>query len=156
MNKINILDARNPSWCSSQKAAIKVEVLFSDSGINEYVDFIAVEHDVTEYGVTLYQALVNGEYGDIQEFVELPLSELEVIELEKQWVAQELEQIAKPIASYVEDMAIPDKYSELRTSTLSEAEYYNLVGYKKLLVEYLEQADFPDCGRPSYPGLVIQ
>ncbi|MDW1615047.1 hypothetical protein R7D96_13015 [Vibrio sp. Vb2853] len=74
-------------------------------------------------------------------------------DLETQWQQEQLNSVAKEIERYQLDSQVPEAYSELRVTNYSESEYYALLGDRKLLVEYLEQPDFPECGRPTLSGL---
>ena len=73
---------------------------------------------------------------------------------EKDWQQSQLTKTSTAITHYESDAKIPDIYSELRVANYTEDDYYALLGDRKLLVEYLEQQDFPECGRPKLSGLV--
>ena len=75
------------------------------------------------------------------------------INQESQWQQSELLKTSTAIEHYKSDVAIPDIYSELRVTQYTGDNYYSLLGDRKLLVEYLQQRDFPDCGRPILSGL---
>ncbi|PTO90755.1 hypothetical protein CWO08_21875 [Vibrio sp. 10N.286.48.B8] len=76
---------------------------------------------------------------------------------EEKWQKAELSKVNQVLTEHaiaVEiNKNIEDKYSELRTPTLSENDYFSLLGDRKLLVEYVLQEDFPDCDRPHLIGL---
>lgn len=73
---------------------------------------------------------------------------------ERHWQQTELGNVNAAIAVYQADMAIDDLYSELRAGTYNEDDYFKLLGDRKLLIEYVQQADFPECGRPKLSGYV--
>ncbi|WP_122036437.1 hypothetical protein [Aliivibrio sp. EL58] len=75
-------------------------------------------------------------------------------ERERIWQQSQLTKTSTAIVHYESDAKIPDIYSELRVTNYTEDDYYALLGDRKLLVEYLEQQDFPECGRPKLSGLV--
>lgn len=62
-----INSARNPRWADSANTIIDLEVDFDE--LDEvYVPFTANQNDVEEWGRTLFQNAVNGDYGAIAEF----------------------------------------------------------------------------------------
>lgn len=71
---------------------------------------------------------------------------------ERHWQQIELNKISAAIAEYQTDLAIDERYSELRAITYNEADYFSLLGDRKLLIEYVQQPDFPECGRPELSG----
>ncbi|MEZ9604254.1 hypothetical protein AB4274_13660 [Vibrio sp. 10N.261.55.A10] len=77
----------------------------------------------------------------------------ERLEKERRWQKSELNKVERLVSDYKQDNDIPLIYSELRISSLTEGDYYSLLGDRKLLTEYLVQSDFPDCGRPILSGL---
>ncbi|EGQ8442853.1 hypothetical protein GTW15_07635 [Vibrio cholerae] len=68
---------------------------------------------------------------------------------ERLWQQTELARVNAAIAEHQADIAIEEQYSELRAGTYTEEDYFKLLGDRKLLIEYVQQADFPDCGRPK-------
>ncbi|ANU36280.1 hypothetical protein [Vibrio scophthalmi] len=68
---------------------------------------------------------------------------------EREWQELQLQKVDALLKQYEIDAKIPERYSELRVSSYSEDNYYALLGDRKLLVEYLNQSDFPECGRPT-------
>lgn len=73
---------------------------------------------------------------------------------ERHWQQTELNRINAAITEYQADMAIDELYAELRAGIYSEEDYFKLLGDRKLLIEYLLQDDFPECGRPKLSGSV--
>ena len=73
---------------------------------------------------------------------------------EKQWQQETLTKIEAELVFYAQDKDIPELYSELRKTHYSEDDYYSLLGDRILLNEYIQQEDFPECGRPILSGLV--
>ena len=80
-------------------------------------------------------------------------SRCKLIEQEQEWQRMELAKVDKSIFNYRQDQSIPEIYSELRITSYSEADYYCLLGDRKLLIDYVTQDDFPECGRPILSGL---
>lgn len=76
------------------------------------------------------------------------------IEEEKTWQQTVLSHVEVEIVKYQQDQTIPEKYSELRVTAYSEPQYYKLLMDRKLLNDYVQQSDFPDCGRPTLSGQV--
>ena len=76
------------------------------------------------------------------------------IETEKQWQQEVLTKVEAELLFYAQDKQIPEIYSELRKTNYTEDDYYSLLGDRILLNEYVEQEDFPECGRPTLSGLV--
>ncbi|CAK2169201.1 MULTISPECIES: hypothetical protein [Vibrio] len=72
---------------------------------------------------------------------------------EASWQKNKLSAINAAIAEYQADMMIDERYSELRVGTYSEEDYFKLLGDRKLLIEYVQQEDFPECGRPMLSSL---
>ncbi|MGR6861642.1 hypothetical protein ACU5EH_15745 [Aliivibrio salmonicida] len=77
-----------------------------------------------------------------------------VVVNEKQWQQEVLTKVEAELLFYAQDKQIPEIYSELRKTNYTEDDYYSLLGDRILLNEYLEQQDFPECGRPKLSGLV--
>lgn len=98
-----------------------------------------------------WQELTSAELSD---YFEQNISQSELIEKEHHWQQSQLTKTSASIVHYESDAKIPDIYSELRVTTYTEDDYYALLGDRKLLVEYVEQEDFPECGRPTLSGLV--
>ncbi|OEF12750.1 hypothetical protein [Aliivibrio logei] len=73
---------------------------------------------------------------------------------EKQWQQETLIKVEAELVFYAQDKDIPELYSELRKTHYSEDDYYSLLGDRILLNEYVQQEDFPECGRPTLSGLI--
>lgn len=73
--------------------------------------------------------------------------------MERNWQKSELTKVDNAIYNYRQDQLLPEVYSELREPQYTEDDYYSLLGDRKLLVEYIKQEDFPECGRPILSGL---
>ncbi|CAK1989014.1 MULTISPECIES: hypothetical protein [Vibrio] len=73
---------------------------------------------------------------------------------ERYWQQTELARVNAAIAEYQADITIDERYSELRAGTYTEEDYFKLLGDRKLLIEYVQQADFPECGRPKLSASV--
>ena len=74
--------------------------------------------------------------------------------IEVEWQTSTLQKVSASILQYQTDMAIDELYSELRAQTYNEDDYFALLGDRKLLIEYVQQEDFPECGRPALSGLI--
>ncbi|MBD1559596.1 hypothetical protein HC752_21875 [Vibrio sp. S9_S30] len=77
----------------------------------------------------------------------------ELSDMETLWQQSKVSVVESAINNYQKDQIIPELYSELRVTTFTEAQYYQLLMDRKLLAEYLIQPDFPDCPRPALSGL---
>lgn len=129
--------------------------------INENNDIIAlgqVKHASVTQTLTLpTEALPEGLWENLSEYgyqdgKVVKRAKINAIQ-EQNWQRMRLNETNAAIAEYQADKLIDERYSELRTSTHSEEEYYQLLGDRKLLIEYVQQADFPQCGRPKLSGL---
>jgi hypothetical protein len=60
--------ARNPRWANPEHNAIDLEVDFSDLP-EEYLPYTASPTDVVEHSRELYSRALDGEFGEIAEFV---------------------------------------------------------------------------------------
>ena len=60
---MNIIEAKNPKYVTSDKSIIQLDVLFE--GFSEYLPFGATADDVEAYGRELYARAVSGEFGEI-------------------------------------------------------------------------------------------
>ncbi|MDD9155466.1 hypothetical protein PVK64_04590 [Aliivibrio sp. S4TY2] len=76
------------------------------------------------------------------------------VQIENQWQQEVLTKVEAELLFYAQDKQIPEIYSELRKTNYTEDEYYSLLGDRILLNEYVEQDDFPECGRPTLSELV--
>jgi len=61
-------DVKNPRWANAEHTLINCSVNFTHLP-EEYVSFTASENDVEEHGKSIYQKLINGEFGIIEEFI---------------------------------------------------------------------------------------
>ena len=91
---------------------------------------------------------------ELSDYFEQNISQSEFIETEKQWQQEVLTKVEAELLFYAQDKQIPEIYSELRKTNYTEDDYYSLLGDRILLNEYVEQEDFPECGRPTLSGLV--
>lgn len=73
MEFFNITD---PHYTDTQKTAVSCMVSL-DSADAELVPFTACVDDIEDYGRMLYQDLIAGKYGDIQPYIEPPLTRSE-------------------------------------------------------------------------------
>lgn len=150
---VKIKDAKNPVWLDAKNIYLGIDVNFHELGdIDEYYPHTTAAFADTKHGLELYHRAVNGEFGEIAPYVE-PV--IDVAEVEMAWQVVELKKVELALKPYTEDMQIPEQYSELRKTTNTEDNYYKLLMDRKLLVEYLLQPDFPECGRPTLSGLSV-
>ncbi len=147
---LTIVEAKNPQWVNVEKTRLDMDVQFTE--FEEYVPFSASDNADTEHGLALYQRAINGNFGAIAPYVE-PVTD--AADVETVWQTAELEKVETILKPYAEDMQIPEQYSELRKTANTEENYYKLLMDRKLLVEYLLQPDFPECGRPTLSGLSV-
>ena len=148
---MKIIQAKEPRWVDKEHVYLDILVDFDGiAGFGEYVPHITASFADTEHGVELYSRAMNGEFGKIAPYVELAV---DIADIETEWQRDELNKVELALVAYKDDMQIPEIYSELRTTQDTEAGYYKLLGDRKRLVEYLEQSDFPDCGRPELSEL---
>ncbi|GEK13211.1 hypothetical protein [Aliivibrio fischeri] len=76
---------------------------------------------------------------------------------EMQWQEMMLKKISVALASYESDKGIPEEYRDiLSVSQLSEEEHFAILCDRKLLIEYIQQDDFPECGRPELNQVTIK
>lgn len=66
---MTVAEARNPKWASPEHDVIDLEVNFDEIG-EEYVPFSASPVDVCGHSRELYKRALDGEFGEIEEFVE--------------------------------------------------------------------------------------
>ncbi|MGR6860816.1 hypothetical protein ACU5EH_20985 [Aliivibrio salmonicida] len=99
------------------------------------------------------EGMVLGSLNGLPIWVECIKKDSEIIKQEQQWQQSQLTKTSAAIVHYECDAKIPDIYSELRVTTYTEDDYYALLSDRKLLVEYLQQEDFPECGRPTISEL---
>ena len=78
---MNIIEAKNPKYVTSDKSIIQLDVLFE--GFSEYLPFGATADDVEPHGRELYARAVSGEFGEIASGIpEVSLEEAKVEKLE--------------------------------------------------------------------------
>ena len=77
---MNIIEAKNPKYITSDKSIIQLDVLFE--GFSEYLPFGATADDVEPHGRELYARAVSGEFGEIASGIpEVSLEEAKVEKL---------------------------------------------------------------------------
>ena len=78
---MNIIEAKNPKYITSDKSIIQLDVLFE--GFSEYLPFGATADDVEPHGRELYARAVSGEFGEIASGIpEVSLEEAKAEKLE--------------------------------------------------------------------------
>ena len=78
---MNIIEAKNPKYITSDKSIIQLDVLFE--GFSEYLPFGATADDVEPHGRELYARAVSGEFGEIASGIpEVSLEEAKTEKLE--------------------------------------------------------------------------
>lgn len=71
-------DVKNPRWSNKDKTAIDCEVNFDHVTFEEYTLFTAMPNDTfVPYAKEIFEKCANGEFGEIQEFVEQEFVEQE-------------------------------------------------------------------------------
>lgn len=148
--KNKLISANGLRWADTK--CTMISMLVEIDGFEDTMQFIASQNDSEEHGRAWYQMAVNGDFGEIAPYVE-PV--IDIAEVEMAWQTAELEKVEAALKPYTEDMQIPEQYSELRKTENTEENYYKLLMDRKLLVEYLLQPDFPECGRPTLSGLAV-
>lgn len=138
-------------WVDESKTMMQAEVLIP-SVSSDYVPIAASLDDKSEVCDELIKRALKGEYGEITMYSH---PEMALIDAETVWQTTELAKVEGALEPYTQDMQIPEQYSELRKTTNTEENYYKLLMDRKLLVEYLLQPDFPECGRPTLSGLSV-
>lgn len=74
--------------------------------------------------------------------------------LETEWQAACWKKVISALDNHRFDCELGNTSPELRTCTLSDAEYIELLTDRKGLHDYLEAADFPECGRPKLSTVI--
>ncbi|GLQ72914.1 hypothetical protein [Vibrio penaeicida] len=86
--------------------------------------------------------------------VNVALKKQALTETEITWQRQQVAKVEEAINHYQQDRAIPEHYSNLRVTTFTDDQYYQLLQDRKRLVDYVKHPDFPECGRPTLSGWV--
>jgi hypothetical protein len=94
----------SPVWGNAAHTIVNLMVTFD--WLSEEVGFTASPGDVEEYGSELHARAIAGDFGVIAEYVQPPLSSVQVIAREDAWRAEEMEFIANQLIA-MEDSA-PD------------------------------------------------
>jgi myo-inositol-hexaphosphate 3-phosphohydrolase len=71
---MNIENVKNPRWANAQHTAIDLEVKFAE--FNADVVYTASANDTVDYSVALYNAAVTGEYGEIADYQEPDVAQI--------------------------------------------------------------------------------
>jgi hypothetical protein len=67
MMEAKIIDVRAPRWTSAARSAVDVDVFHAEHG---WIPFTATPNDSVDYGRVLFQAAIDGEFGEIADYVE--------------------------------------------------------------------------------------
>lgn len=94
----------SPVWGNAAHTIVNLMVTFDWLG--EEVGFTASPYDVEEYGRELHARAIAGDFGEIAEYVQPPLSAGQLAGIEDDWRAEEMDFIANQLIA-MEDSA-PD------------------------------------------------
>ena len=64
-----LIDAQNPKWGNAEHTLIEVEAKWQHLESEGYLPFLANPDDVEAHGRDLYNRIINGEFGEIAEYV---------------------------------------------------------------------------------------
>lgn len=81
-----------PVWGNAAHTIINLMVTFE--WLSEEVEFTAASYDVEDYGRELFQRSIDGDFGEIGEYVEPPQSIGQLIAIEDAWKLYEMAFIA--------------------------------------------------------------
>jgi hypothetical protein len=70
----NITSVKNPKWANAEHTLIDCEITV-DIYENEVLPFTASPNDTEQHGRIIYQKIVDGEYGEIGEYIAPPVIE---------------------------------------------------------------------------------
>ena len=135
------LNAHSPAWGNSERTIVNLMATFE--WLTEEVSFTATPYDVEDYGRELFQRSINGDFGEIIEYVEPPKSIGQMIAEEDAWKLSEMDLIADQLIA-MEDSdpgALPGTERQWRD-------------YRTLIRAWKEDAEhFPDRAfRPVRPA----
>lgn len=86
------LNAHSPAWGDAQHTIVNLLATFE--WLTEEVSFTATPYDVEDYGRELFQRSIDGDFGEIAEYVEPPQSIDQLIAIEDTWKLYEMAFIA--------------------------------------------------------------
>jgi hypothetical protein len=129
-----------PVWGNAAHTIINLMVTFE--WLSEEVEFTAAPYDVEAYGRELFQRALDGDFGEIAEYVEPPKSIGQLIAEEDAWKLEEMDFIA--------DQLIAMEDSDPSALPGTERQWRD---YRTLLRAWKEGAEhFPDqAHRPARP-----
>jgi len=122
---LNIISARNPVWCNSEHNAIDLYVVFAH--IPNELHFTATPCDHEEHGRTLYIRALNGDFGEIAEYIPPPPK---TIEEESEIVRQRRDQLLYT-TDWTQAFDIPQETKD------------KWIPYRQSLRDIPQQAGFP-------------
>jgi hypothetical protein len=85
-------NAHAPVWANPEHTCVNLLVTFD--WLSEEVGFTAAPYDIEEYGRELFQRAIDGDFGEIADFVEPPKSIGQFIAEEHVWKLGEMDFIA--------------------------------------------------------------
>lgn len=134
------LNAHSPAWGNAERTIVNLMATFE--WLTEEVSFTATPYDTEDYGRELFQRSIDGDFGEITEYVEPPKSIGQMIAEEDAWKLIEMDFIA--------DQLIAMEDSDPGALPCSERQWRD---YRTLVRAWKEGAEhFPDQAfRPSRP-----
>jgi len=135
------LNAHSPVWADAQHTIVNLLVTFE--WLTEEVNFTATPYDVEDYGRELFQRSLDGDFGEIGEYVEPPQSIGQMIAIEDAWKLDEM--------AFIADQLIAMEDSDPGALPGTERQWRD---YRTLVRAWKEGAEhFPDQAfRPVRPA----
>lgn len=98
--KFEIESAHSPVWANSEKTAINLVAKFQH--LDMEIDFTADINDGEEHGVAIFEAAMDGGFGQVAEYVEQPVAEarpsrVEELELQVANLSEQMAQIRETL-----------------------------------------------------------
>jgi hypothetical protein len=84
-------DIKNPRWADQAQSIINCEVQFAHIP-DEYVLFTASDTDTESHGIEIFQQVISGEFGTIQEYIP-PFSQEQLTEMKWEALRQERDRL---------------------------------------------------------------
>ena len=84
-------DIKNPRWADQAQSIINCEVQFAHIP-DEYVLFTASNTDTESHGIEIFQRVISGEFGTIQEYIP-PFSQEQLTEMKWEALRQERDRL---------------------------------------------------------------
>lgn len=84
-------DIKNPRWADQEQTMVNCEVQFTHIP-DEYVPFTASNTDTESHGIEIFQQVISGEFGTIQEYIP-PFSQEQLTEMKWEALRQERDRL---------------------------------------------------------------